>query len=124
MRGFAEPLFCFVKYFDRNLVATLYNSHMIIVQDTFVCKPGNASKIAKMCKEAMGKDPNVLHILTDMTGQFHRVVMVSQYEDLAAYGKAQEAYMNPTPEMKEMMQKMGNMQEMYTSGSREIFKVW
>ena len=97
---------------------------MIIVQDTFVCKPGNASKIAKMCKEAMGKDPNLLHILTDMTGQFHRVIMQSQYESLTAYDEAFKKYMNPTPEMQEAMKKMSGMNEMYVSGSREIFKVW
>jgi hypothetical protein len=97
---------------------------MIIVQDTFVCKPGNAGKSAKLFKEAMAKDPNVLHILTDMTGQYHRVVMVSQYENLAAYEKSFEAYMNPTPEMKEGMEKMKGFQEMYNSGTREIFKVW
>lgn len=97
---------------------------MIIVQDTFVCKPGNAGKAAKMFKEVMGSDPGVLHVLTDMTGEYHRVIMVSQHESLAAFEKHMEAMMNPTPEMKESMAKMGNFQEMYTSGSREIFKVW
>ena len=97
---------------------------MIIVQDTFVCKPGNASKTAKMFKEAMANSKEVIHIMTDMTGQYHRVIMVSQYEDLAGYQKSAEAYMNPTPEMQESMKKMDGFQEMYTSGSREIFKVW
>jgi hypothetical protein len=97
---------------------------MIIVHDTFVCKPGNASKAAKMFKEMMAKSPEVLHIMTDVTGQFHRVIMVSQYENLAAYEKSLEAYMNPTPEMKEMMKGMGNFQDMYLTGSREIYRTW
>src|SRR4051812_43999071 len=97
---------------------------MIIVHDTFVCKPGNASKIAKLFKETMAGESEVLHIMTDMTGQYHRVIMVSQYENLTAYEEAFKKYMNPTPEMKESMKKMENMNEMYTSGSREIFKVW
>ena len=97
---------------------------MIIVHDTFVCKPGNASKAAKLFKEAMVKDSNLLHIMTDMTGQYHRVIMVSKYENLAAYEKSFEAYMNPSPEMKEAMKKMAGFQEMYTTGSREIYKVW
>lgn len=97
---------------------------MIQVHDIFVCKPGNASKMAKLMKEAMSGSKEVINILTDMTGQFHRVIMVSQYADLAAYEKSFEAYMNPTPEMKQAMEKMGNMQDMYTTGSREIFKVW
>ncbi len=96
---------------------------MIIVHDIFVCKPGNASKMAKMFKETM-THKEMLHILTDMTGQYHRVIMVSQYENLADYEKSFEAYKNPTPEMKEAMSKMGNMNEMYVSGSREIYKVW
>ena len=97
---------------------------MIIVHDTFVCKPGNASKAAKLFKETMAKSPNVTNILTDITGQYHRVIMVAQYENLAAYEKSLELYMNPTPEMKEMMNKMQGFQEMYLSGTREIFRVW
>lgn len=96
---------------------------MIIVHDTFVCKPGNAGKMAKLFKEVM-TDKEILHIMTDMTGQYHRVIMVSQYENLTAYDEAFKKYMNPTPEMKEAMKKMEGMNEMYVSGSREIFKVW
>lgn len=96
---------------------------MIIVHDTFVCKVGNASKVAKMFKEAMAGSKHVIRIMTDFTGQFHRVIMVSQYENLSDYEKSFEAYMNPTAEMKESMKKMEGFQEMYTTGSREIFKV-
>lgn len=97
---------------------------MIITQDTFVCKPGNASKVAKLFKEVMANDKRVLYILTDMTGQFNRVIMVSQYDDLAAYEKSWEEMKNPTPEMQEAMKKMANYTEMYQTGSREILKVW
>jgi quinol monooxygenase YgiN len=97
---------------------------MIIVHDTFVCKPGNAGKAAKLFKESMAGSKEVIHIMTDMTGQYHRVIMVSQYEDLAAYQKSSETWANPTPEMKASMEKMKDFQEMYVSGSREIFKVW
>ena len=97
---------------------------MIIVHDTFVCKPGNAGKAAKLFKEVMANDKHLVSILTDMTGQFHRVIMVSQYENLTAYEKAFEEYMNPSPEMKASMEKMSGFQEMYVSGSREIYKVW
>ena len=97
---------------------------MIIVHDTFVCKPGNASKIAKMFKAAMAKDPNVVSIMTDMTGQYHRVVMVSQFESLAAFEAMMAAMANPTPEMKESMKSMEGYSDMYVSGSRDIFKTW
>jgi|SRR4051812_2358296 hypothetical protein len=97
---------------------------MIIVHDVFVCKPGNASKLAKLFKETMGTDAHVKNILTDMTGQYNRVIMVSEYENLTAYEKSAEEYTNPTPEMKEAMKKMEGYTEMYSSGKREIFRVW
>ena len=96
---------------------------MIIVHDIFVCKPGNASKLAKLFKEAMATEKNV-SIMTDVTGQYNRVVMASWYENLAAWEKATEAYMNPTPEMKASMDKMKGYTEMYLTGSREIYRTW
>jgi hypothetical protein len=96
---------------------------MIIVHDIFVCKPGNASKLAKMFKEAMAKEKNV-SIMTDVTGQYNRVIMASWYEKLSDWDKMNEAYMNPTPEMKESMEKMKNYTEMYLTGSREIYRTW
>ncbi len=98
---------------------------MIIVHDTFVCKPGNASKLAKMFKESMKLSPaESLYVLTDMTGQWHRVIMVSQFEDLAAYEANWKKWENPTEEMKKDMERYKDMNEMYVSGSREIYKVW
>jgi len=96
---------------------------MIIVHDTFNCKPGNATKIAAMFKEWIGKEKEVLHIMTDMTGQWHRVVMVSQYENLSAYEKNWEKYMADTQENRKMNEKMNDLNDMYVSGNREIFKV-
>ncbi len=101
---------------------------MIVVHDTFVCKPGNASKMAKLFKEVMGgnekEERKQIAVMTDMTGQYHRVIMASWYESLSAYEEKMKAMENPTPEQKAQWEKMGNMQDMYTSGSREIYKVW
>ena len=97
---------------------------MIIVHDTFICKPGNASKMARLFKEVMGGQPDMLHVMTDMTGQWHRVIMVSQYENLTAYEKSWDKYMEDTEENRKMNEKMKDVNEMYVSGSREIFKVW
>jgi len=97
---------------------------MIIVHDTFICKPGNASKLAKMFKEYMGNEPEMLYVMTDMTGQWHRVISVSQHESLTAYEKSWEKMANPTEEMKKQMEKFKDMNDMYVSGNREIFKVW
>ena len=46
---------------------------MIVVHDIFICKPGNASKLAKLFKEAMTGITELDYIMTDMTGQYNRV---------------------------------------------------
>ncbi|MFC0773785.1 MULTISPECIES: NIPSNAP family protein [Terrimonas] len=97
---------------------------MIIVHDTFVCKPGNASKLAKLFKEVMAGNKELVNILTDMTGQYNRVIMVSQYENLTAYEESWEEYKQDTDKMKEMQEKMKGYHDMYLTGSREIFQVW
>lgn len=100
---------------------------MIIVQDTFVCKPGNASKLAKLFKEWANVRPKNRNtrIMTDMTGQFHRVIVSGHWESLAEYEDEINNMMERmSPEEKAMMDKFKNMNEMYVSGSREIFKVW
>jgi hypothetical protein len=97
---------------------------MIIVHETFVCKPGNASKLAKMFKAAMAGSSELVNIMTDMTGQYNRVVMVSKYENLTAYEQSWEKYKQDTEAMKKMQESMAGYQEMYLSGSREIYQVW
>ena len=97
---------------------------MIIVHETFVAKPGNASKLAKMFKEAMTGNEEFVNIMTDMTGQFNRVIMVSKYSNLTAYEESWEKLKQDTEAMKKMSEKMAGYQDMYLSGSREIFQVW
>ncbi len=97
---------------------------MIIVHDIFIAKPGNASKLAKMFKEAIASQPEFVEVLTDMTGQFNKVVMVSKYENLAAYEKSFEDYMKNEEAMKKMNEIMKGYQDMYLTGSREIYRTW
>jgi heme-degrading monooxygenase HmoA len=97
---------------------------MIIVHDTFICKPGNASKMAKMFKEAMAGNAELVNIMTDMTGQYNKVVMVSKYENLTAYEQSWEKYQKDEEAMKKMKEIMTGYHDMYMSGSREIFQVW
>jgi heme-degrading monooxygenase HmoA len=96
---------------------------MIIVHDIFIAKAGNASKLAKLFKEVMGSDDSV-QVMTDMTGQFNKVVMVSSHESLAAYEKSWEKYKEDTEEMKKMTEKMKGYTDLYLTGSREIYQVW
>ena len=97
---------------------------MIIVHDIFICKPGNASKIAKLFKEWADVAPKKnIQVMTDMTGQYHRVIIAARFENLAVYEEEMKT-MGQTPQEKEVMDKFKDMNEMYVSGSREIFKVW
>lgn len=97
---------------------------MIIVHDIFICKPGNASKVAKMFNEAMAGNTDVVNIMTDMTGQFNKVVMVSKYESLAAYEQSWEKFKQDQEALKKMNEIMAGYQDMYLTGSREIYQVW
>lgn len=97
---------------------------MIIVHDIFVCKPGNASKLAKLFKEVMSGNSELVNIMTDMTGQYNRVIMVSQYENLTAYEQSWKKYEEDTEAMKKMNEKMKGYHEMYLTGSREIYQTW
>jgi heme-degrading monooxygenase HmoA len=96
---------------------------MIIIHDIFICKPGNASKLAKKFKEAMAGSSETVNIMTDMTGQFNKVVIVSRYDSLTAYEKSWDKFKEQTPEVKKMTEAMAGYQEMYLTGSREIYQV-
>lgn len=97
---------------------------MIIVHDIFVCKPGNASKLAKKFKEAMTGYAEITNIMTDVTGQFNRVILVSQYESLTAYEQSWKKYEEDNEVNKKMQETMQGYQDMYLTGSREIYKNW
>jgi len=97
---------------------------LIIVHDIFICRPGNASKMAKMFKEAMAENKNLVNIMTDVTGEYNRVIMVSKYESLGEYEKSFEMYMHPDEQMKKSMAKMEGYHDMYISGRREIYRTW
>jgi hypothetical protein len=97
---------------------------MIVVHDIFVCKPGNASKLAKLFKEVMSDQKDFKTVMTDMTGQYNRVIMVSEFDNLTAYEKSWEDQKKDEELMKKMKEKMAGYHELYLTGSREIYQVW
>ena len=97
---------------------------MIIVHDIFICKPGNASKFAKLFKEVMADNKELVHIMSDVTGEFNKVVMVTQYDSLAAYEQSFQKYMQDSEEMKAIKEKMKGYHDLYLTGSREIYHIW
>jgi hypothetical protein len=96
---------------------------MIIVHDIFICKPGQASKLAKKFKEAMTGNTDLVNIMTDLSGQYNKVVMVSKYESLTAWEESWEKYKQNSEEMKKMTEAMAGYHDMYLTGSREIYQV-
>jgi heme-degrading monooxygenase HmoA len=96
---------------------------MIIVHDIFICKPGNASKLAKKFKEGMGGMTELVHVMTDAVGQYNKVVIVSQYESFTAYEQSFQKYMEHSEETRKMQEAMEGYQDMYLTGSREIYQV-
>ena len=97
---------------------------MITVHDTFICKPGYASKLARKLKDATAGVPQFVQILTDVTGQFNRVIMIGQYENMTDYENTLEKYKTQSDDIKKMLEAMAGYQEMYMTGTREIFQVW
>ncbi len=62
---------------------------MIVVRNCFIAKPGHASKLAAQLKEAaalakMGKH----RILTDLTGDFNRVILEYEADNIMHPGIA------------------------------------
>ncbi len=93
---------------------------MIVVRNTFVCKPGCASKLAAQLKEAMSSRPEMkARILTDLTGDFNRVVMEI---DAANFGEF-EAHMKQYQTDEAFRNKMKGYTDHYLTGTREIFQV-
>jgi hypothetical protein len=80
--------------------------------------------MAKLFKEIMSGNDELVNIMTDMTGNYNRVIMVTKYDSLSAYEESFKKYMEDTEEMKVMKEKMKGYQDMYLTGSREVFQVW
>jgi predicted translin family RNA/ssDNA-binding protein len=72
----------------------------------------------------MSDNEELVNIMTDMTGQYNRVIMVSRFENLTAYEQSWKKYMENSEEMKKMQEIMKGYHDMYLTGSREIFQVW
>ncbi len=62
--------------------------------------------------------------MTDMTGSFNKVVAVSKYESLSAYEKSWDKLKEDNEKTKRMEKVMEGYQDMYLTGSREIYQVW
>ncbi len=93
---------------------------MFIVRNSFTAKPGQASKLAAQLKEAMAvaKLPGV-RVLTDVTGDFNRVIMEYQTEDIGDFEARMKDYATNEP----FREKMKGYTDLWMAGSREILRV-
>jgi uncharacterized Fe-S cluster-containing radical SAM superfamily enzyme len=93
---------------------------MIVVRNCFVAKPGQASKLAAQFKEAIAaaKIPKA-RVLTDLTGDFNRVVMEYEAENIGEF----DARMKEYAANGVMREKMKGYTELYITGSREILQI-
>src|SRR5205085_3568417 len=71
---------------------------MIVVRNCFVAKPGNASKLAAQLKEAamVAKIPKY-RVLTDLTGDFNRVILEYEAENVGEFESRMKDYASNQP---------------------------
>jgi len=75
---------------------------MMIVRNCFVAKPGQASKLAALLKDVATMLPNA-RVLTDVTGDFNRVVMEYEAANVAEFETRMQQYASD-PAVREKMQ--------------------
>jgi hypothetical protein len=93
---------------------------MIVVRNCFVAKPGQASKLAVMFKEVAAAAQIPMHrVLTDVTGDFNRVIFEFEAENLGEFETRMREYTsNPV-----FAKTMAGYTDLYITGAREIFRV-
>jgi hypothetical protein len=93
---------------------------MIVVRNCFIAKPGHASKLATLFKEAAVIAQIPKHrVLTDLTGDFNRVVLEYEVENLSEF----EARMHDYQTNEKFREKMKGYTDLWISGSREILQI-
>ncbi len=98
---------------------------MIVVREVFTAKPGQASKLARLCKKAFTGEPNP-RVLTDLVGSYNTVVIETTMNSLAEFEKQMEDMKSgkPDPRMDpQVAEELSRYTEMYLTGRREIFQV-
>jgi len=93
---------------------------MIVVRNCFVAKPGNASKLAAQLKEAAAAAKIPKHrVLTDLTGDFNRVILEYEAENVTEFEVRMKQYMTDET----FREKMRGYTELWFTGSREILLI-
>ena len=92
---------------------------MIIVRNTFIAKPGSASKLAAQLKTAVKTGDLPRHrVLTDLTGDLNRVVLEYEVDNLAGV----EAQMKNYATNEAMHSAMKGYTDLYITAYRELLQ--
>jgi hypothetical protein len=93
---------------------------MLVVRNCFTAKPGHASKLAAQLKEAAAAAKIPRHrILTDLTGEFNRVILEFEVENVSGF----EAQLNDYHTNEAFRAKMKGYTDFWISGSRELLQI-
>jgi hypothetical protein len=93
---------------------------MIVVRNCFIAKPGQASKLAAQIKEAAKSAKIAQHrVLTDLTGEFNRVILEYEAENLSGFEAMMKDYASNTA----FREKMKGYTDLYITGSRELLQI-
>ena len=93
---------------------------MIVVRNSFVAKPGMASKLAAQIKEAAAlQQITGFRVLTDLTGDFNRVILEYEAQNVGEFESRMKEYATNTA----FRDKMKGYTDLYVTGSREILQV-
>lgn len=93
---------------------------MIVVRNCFVAKPGQASKLAAQLKAAAATAELQNHrVLTDLTGDFNRVVLEYEIGNVSEL----EARMRDYATNERFREKMKGYTDLWITGNRELLQV-
>lgn len=92
----------------------------VFFRNTFVATPGNASKLAAQFKKAAAAARMPRHrILTDMTGDFNRVILEYEVDDLKGF----DAQMKDYATNEALRIGLTGYTELSVTGTRELLQV-
>jgi hypothetical protein len=92
---------------------------MIVIRNCFVAKPGQASKLAAQLKEAAatGGIPR-FRVLTDLTGDFNRVILEYEAENVGEFETRMRQYTTD----ERFKEKMKGYTDLWSTGHRELLR--
>ncbi len=92
---------------------------MVIVRNIFIAKPGNASKLAAQFKSAAAAAKRPKHrVLTDLTGEFNRVVLEYEVDSVSGF----EAQMKDYATNEAMRAVLKGYTDLWVTGHRELLQ--